>query len=60
MAKQPTQTECREMYKKLVSETLGRIQEIDASTPASPVEEPSWWVEMLQLERTLRNLEIRK
>jgi hypothetical protein len=53
MAKTLTQTECRKSFANLAESIIIDIDDIDKETPARPVEEPSWWVEMMEIQRKL-------
>jgi hypothetical protein len=53
MAKTLTQTKCRKSFANLAESVIIDIDDIDKETPAGPVEEPSWWVEMMDIQRKL-------
>jgi hypothetical protein len=42
-----TQDECKQRYVQALSDFLDAISSIDQETPATPVEEPKWWVDMM-------------
>lgn len=53
--KNKTQEECRQDWEDFKLEILAKIDSIDDNTPASPHDEPKWWVGMTDIEDILRN-----
>ncbi len=48
-----TQDGQRDKWLDLAKKTLAQIQAIDKDTPATPTEEPEWWVQMNGVRRKL-------
>jgi hypothetical protein len=53
MPKQTTQDDCRRSFADMAKTVITGIDRIDHATPAQPVEEPDWWVEMIDIQRKL-------
>ena len=47
-----TQHECRDEFLKALGEFAAKIQRIDQETPADPITEPGWWVQMKSIQRS--------
>ena len=45
-----SQNECREDFLAACKRLIEQLEMIDAAKPASPVEEPRWWVDMVELK----------
>lgn len=45
-----TQHECREDFLAACKSFIEQLEKIDAATPTTPVEEPRWWVDMVELK----------
>lgn len=59
MASNKTQDECRKEFTVALREFVAKLDAIDSDTPATPVEEPKWWLDMMALRREARSVEDR-
>ena len=53
MANGPTQDECERRFKIALDKFIRELYLIDDETPANPVTEPDWWINMNSLRRHL-------
>lgn len=57
MSKGPTQAECCKSFAEMAKGVITGIDAIDKATPANPNypdHEPTWWVEMIAIQRQLQ------
>ncbi len=47
-----TQESCKIRFGEAMARLAKELDQIDQDTPATPVEEPEWWVRMMDQHRT--------
>lgn len=52
-----TQDSCAERWKEARRQFVAAIDQINADTPAVPITEPRWWVEMMESRRAVTDME---